>query len=212
VKRELVLTTTGADDTRRLAATVAGALRIGDVVSLTGELGAGKTCFVQGAAAALGVAERVTSPTVLLRREYDGRVPILHLDVDRLDTRQEAAELGLDEVHRCVTFIEWGDAMQPLLPADHLEVEFSSPTEPSVGRRESTVSGTTNLVEPGSAAFQVPPSEGGDDPADVGGDERRRVVLRPRGADWKRRIVSLAVDCGPWRGDGGPTRLDAMEL
>jgi len=178
VKRELVLTTTGADDTRRLAATIAGALRIGDVVSLTGELGAGKTCFVQGAAAALGVTDRVTSPTFLLRREYDGRVPIVHLDVYRLDTLQEAAELGLDEVHRCVTFIEWGDAMQPLLPADHLEIEF-----------------------------RALPVESGD-----GSDELRRVVVRPRGADWKRRIVSLAVDCGPWRGDGGPTRLDALEL
>ena len=210
MKRELVLTTTGADDTRRLAATVAGALRIGDVVSLTGELGAGKTCFVQGAAAALGVADRVTSPTFLLRREYDGRVPIVHLDVYRLDTLQEAAELGLDEVHRCVTFIEWGDAMQPLLPADHLEIEFSCPTEPSLGRRESSVSETSELAEPGPAAFALP-VEPSDDPADLG-DERRRVVLRPRGADWKRRIVSLAVDCGPWRGDGGPTRLDAMEL
>ena len=178
MKRELVLTTTGADDTRRLAATVAGALRIGDVVSLTGELGAGKTCFVQGAAAALGVTERVTSPTFLLRREYDGRVPIVHLDVYRLDTLQEAAELGLDDVHLCVTFIEWGDAMQPLLPADHLEIEF-----------------------------RALPVESGD-----GSDELRRVVVRPRGADWKRRIVSLAVDCGPWRGDGGPTRLDALEL
>lgn len=182
MKRELVLTTTGADDTRRLAATVAGALRTGDVVSLTGELGAGKTCFVQGAAAALGVTERVTSPTFLLRREYNGRMPIVHLDVYRLDTLQEAAELGLDEAHRCVTFIEWGDAMQPLLPADHLEIEF-----------------------------RAAPTDTAGDPNDPY-DELRRVVLRPRGADWKRRIVSLAVDCGPWRGDGGPTRLDAMGL
>ena len=133
MKRELVLTTTGADDTRRLAATVAGALRIGDVVSLTGELGAGKTCFVQGAAAALGVAERVTSPTFLLRREYDGRVPIVHLDVYRLDTLQDVVDLGYDEAldQRRVTFVEWGDAIAPLLPGDHLEVEFLLP-EPDV--------------------------------------------------------------------------------
>ncbi|CAN5894509.1 tRNA (adenosine(37)-N6)-threonylcarbamoyltransferase complex ATPase subunit type 1 TsaE [soil metagenome] len=178
MKRQLELATTGASDTRRLAATIAGALRVGDVVSLTGELGAGKTCFVQGAAAALGVTERVTSPTFLLRREYEGRVPIVHFDVYRLDTLQEAAELGLDEVGLCVTFIEWGDAMQPLLPADHLEISF-----------------TATLDEPAAS-----------------GDEIRHVILRPRGADWRRRIVSLAVDCGPWRGDGGPTRLDALEL
>lgn len=178
MKRQLELTTTGADDTRRLAATIAGALRVGDVVSLTGELGAGKTCFVQGAAAALGVTERVTSPTFLLRRDYEGRMPIVHLDVYRLDTLQEAAELGLDDVRQCVTFIEWGDAMQPLLPADHLEIVFSA-----------TLDGPTES-----------------------GDEVRHVAVRPRGADWRRRIVSLAVDCGPWRGDGGPTRLDALEL
>jgi tRNA threonylcarbamoyladenosine biosynthesis protein TsaE len=188
VKRELVLATRSADDTRKLAATVAGALRVGDVVSLTGELGAGKTCFVQGAAAALGVTERVTSPTFLLRREYAGRVPIVHLDVYRLDTLREAAELGLDDIDRCVTFIEWGDAMQPLLPADHLEVEFTCPTDPSQDRG------------------------GSDDGVDDDGDEVRTVVLRPRGPDWKRRIVSVAVDCGPWRDDGGPAELDALEL
>jgi tRNA threonylcarbamoyladenosine biosynthesis protein TsaE len=211
VKRELVLATRGADDTRKLAATVAGALRVGDVVSLTGELGAGKTCFVQGAAAALGVTERVTSPTFLLRREYEGRVPIVHLDVYRLDTLREAAELGLDDFHRCVTFIEWGDAMQPLLPADHLEVEFTCPAEPSPGRWESRDSEATKPADPGPAESRAtaavdPPT------ADDDGDEVRKVVLRPRGPDWKRRIVSVAVDCGPWRDDGGPGQLDALEL
>ena len=202
MKRELVLTTTGADDTRRLAATVAGALRVGDVLSLTGELGAGKTCFVQGAAAALGVAERVTSPTFLLRREYQGRLPIVHLDVYRLDTLQEAAELGLDEVHCCVTFIEWGDAMQPLLPADHLEVEFRA-ADPLAVADPADAPGADDPDRPDD-----PPDATSDDL----GDEPRRVVLRPRGADWRRRIVSLAVDCAPWRGDGGPTHLNALEL
>jgi tRNA threonylcarbamoyladenosine biosynthesis protein TsaE len=179
VNRELVLSTTSATDTRQLAATVAAALRVGDVVSLTGELGAGKTCFVQGAAAALGVTDRVTSPTFLLRRDYQGSVPIVHLDVYRLDTLQEASELGLDEATTSVTFIEWGDAMQPLLPADHLEIAFGLPSP---------------------------------DLAAAGDDETRRIVLRPRGADWKRRIVSLAVDCAPWRADGGPPQLDMLEL
>ena len=153
--RELELTTTSAADTRRLAATIAAALRVGDVISLTGELGAGKTCFVQGAAAALGVTERVTSPTFLLRRDYAGRVPIVHLDVYRLDTLREAAELGLDDIHRCVTFIEWGDAMQPLLPADHLEIEFSCPAEPV--RRAPGGPGTTKLPPKAGAVMAVQP-------------------------------------------------------
>ena len=77
---ELELVSRSPDQTKKLAATIAGALRPGDLVALTGELGAGKTCFVQGAAASLGVTDRVTSPSFLLRREYEGRVPVLHMD------------------------------------------------------------------------------------------------------------------------------------
>lgn len=188
MRRELELSTSSADDTRRLAATIASALRVGDIVSLTGELGAGKTCFVQGAASALGVTERVTSPTFLLRRDYVGHVPVVHLDVYRLDTLREASELGLDEVGRSVTFIEWGDAMQPLLPATHLEIELTVPADADASDAHPQTDAHSQTDEP------------------------RRVVVRPRGADWRRRIVGLAVDCAPWRADGGPTRLDVMEL
>jgi tRNA threonylcarbamoyladenosine biosynthesis protein TsaE len=124
--RKLSLRTTDAADTRQLGAVVGMALRPGDVLALTGELGAGKTVFVQGAAMALGVTERVTSPSFLLRRDYRGRVPVVHLDVYRLETFGEVADLGLDELFDggCVTFVEWGDAVRPLLPGDHLEVEL----------------------------------------------------------------------------------------
>lgn len=124
--KTVVLRTTGPDETRRLAATVAASLRPGDVVSLTGELGAGKTCFVQGAAAALGVRDQVTSPSFLLRRDYRGDVPVIHMDVYRLETLQEVLDLGFaDPADRgAVAFIEWGDAMRQLLPPDHLEVEL----------------------------------------------------------------------------------------
>jgi tRNA threonylcarbamoyladenosine biosynthesis protein TsaE len=122
----VVLRTKGPDETRRVGAALASLLRPGDVVALTGELGAGKTCFVQGAARALGVSHPVTSPSFLLRRDYRGDVPILHLDVYRLETLQEVVDLGFDEgVDRgAIAFIEWGDAMSPLLPSDHLEVEL----------------------------------------------------------------------------------------
>lgn len=122
----LALRTSGPEDTRALASAVAGVLEPGDVVSLTGELGAGKTCFVQGAARGLGVGGRVTSPSFLLRRDYDGRVAVLHLDVYRLDDLGEVVELGLEEAAdgQRVTFVEWGDAVGPLLPPDHLEVEL----------------------------------------------------------------------------------------
>ena len=120
------LETADAGGTRAVAATVARVLAVGDVVSLSGELGAGKTCFVQGAAAALDVAERVTSPTFLLRRDYEGRLPVSHVDVYRLDELAEVEDLGIGEVDG-VLFVEWGDAVRPLLPGDHLEVSLAVP-------------------------------------------------------------------------------------
>lgn len=96
------------------------------MVALSGDLGAGKTCFVQGAAAALGVAERVTSPTFVLLREHRGRVPVKHLDVYRLSNLQELTDLGFEELldPTSIVFIEWGDAITPLLPEEFLEVEL----------------------------------------------------------------------------------------
>ncbi|MDP8929454.1 MAG: tRNA (adenosine(37)-N6)-threonylcarbamoyltransferase complex ATPase subunit type 1 TsaE [Actinomycetota bacterium] len=122
--RELVLRTSSAEDTRALAAATAGALRPGDVVSLCGELGAGKTCFVQGVAAALGVCRRVTSPTFTLVRRYEGDLDLVHVDVYRLDRLQEVVELGEETMlgPDAVTFVEWGDTVEALLPLDRLEV------------------------------------------------------------------------------------------
>lgn len=118
--------TTGPDETRDIAAAVAAALRAGDVVALSGELGAGKTCFVQGAARELGVEGRVTSPTFMLLKNYAGtELDLVHVDVYRLNNLGEVRDLG-DEVFAAdvVTFLEWGDAVEPLLPGDRLEVEI----------------------------------------------------------------------------------------
>jgi tRNA threonylcarbamoyladenosine biosynthesis protein TsaE len=124
--RELSLRSSSPADTKAIGAAIADVMREGDVVALTGELGAGKTCLVQGAAGALGVTERVTSPSFILRKDYAGRVPVLHLDVYRLETLQDVVELGWDEAldRTRIAFVEWGDAMSPLLPLDHLEVEL----------------------------------------------------------------------------------------
>ena len=110
---------------------LAGMLRPGDVVSLTGDLGAGKTTLVQGAARALGVQDPVLSPTFLLVREYEGRVPIYHLDVYRLERLQEVLDLGFEELmdRRAIVFVEWGDAIDMLLPAEHLQVELTLPAD-----------------------------------------------------------------------------------
>ena len=122
--RRIRCRSTSPEDTRAIAATVAAALRPGDVVILSGDLGAGKTCFVQGAATALGVRDHVTSPTFVLVREYQGTHPILHLDVYRLGNLQELTDLGYEEIldPSSIAFIEWGDAVGALLPTELLEV------------------------------------------------------------------------------------------
>lgn len=124
--REVVLISSSPEQTRAIGAAVAAVLRPGDVVLLAGDLGAGKTCFVQGAAAALGVAAPVTSPSFVLVREYAGDVRVVHADVYRLNSLQELIDLGYEEVldPDSVTFVEWGDAVSGLLPEDRLQVEI----------------------------------------------------------------------------------------
>ena len=127
----LDLATASPEETRAVGEALAGMLRPGDVVSLTGDLGAGKTTLVQGAARALGVQDPVLSPTFLLVREYEGRVPIYHLDVYRLERLQEVLDLGFEELmdRRAIVFVEWGDAIDMLLPAEHLQVELTLPAD-----------------------------------------------------------------------------------
>ena len=121
----LTLRCAAPEDTRALGSAVASLLRAGDVVALSGELGAGKTCFVQGTAAGLDVTDPITSPTFVLVKLYEGRLPLVHCDVYRLETLRDVQDLG-DEVLApdAVTCIEWGDAITPLLPEDRLEVEL----------------------------------------------------------------------------------------
>ena len=125
------------DDTREMGEAVAGLLVAGDVVSLTGELGAGKTAFVQGAARGLGVQSQVTSPTFVLVRDYNGRLPVHHADVYRLGKIQDVIDLGFEEMidGDGVSFVEWGDAVEALLTDGHLTVELSMRDDESDTRR-----------------------------------------------------------------------------
>ena len=126
MQRALVVTTKSAEETRIVGASLAPVLLPGDVISLSGDLGAGKTVFVQGLAAAMGVAERVTSPTFTIVHEYEGRYPILHLDVYRLNSFQEVIDLGFEEFldPQAIVAVEWGDAIGPMLPRRHLDIEL----------------------------------------------------------------------------------------
>lgn len=125
--RRIACLSRSPEDTRAIASVIAQAFSPGDVVALSGDLGSGKTCFVQGAARGLGVEERVTSPSFILVKEYQGgRLPILHIDVYRMGNLQELVDLGYEEFldPNWVVFIEWGDVIGRLLPPEYLHVEI----------------------------------------------------------------------------------------
>jgi tRNA threonylcarbamoyladenosine biosynthesis protein TsaE len=116
--------TVSAAETEAVAAELAADLRPGDVVLVSGELGAGKTTFVRGACRALGVAVPVTSPTFTIARRYeDGRVPVSHLDLFRLGEGldEEEPELLDDELTPDrVAFVEWPEIAGDGLPGVHI--------------------------------------------------------------------------------------------
>lgn len=103
----------------------------GDVVVLSGELGAGKTALAQGVGRGLGVDGPVVSPTFTLVREYQGRHPLCHVDLYRLEWVQELHELGIEEhLDDSVTLIEWGEMAAGALPSDRLEVRLTAGVGP----------------------------------------------------------------------------------
>lgn len=117
------LQTSGPEDTQALASELATVLADGDLLVLTGDLGAGKTCFTQGLGRGLGIEDRMTSPTFTLANRYQGRLLLNHLDVYRLEALAETMDLGLTELlEDGVTVIEWGDKIGEVLPVDHLVV------------------------------------------------------------------------------------------
>jgi tRNA threonylcarbamoyladenosine biosynthesis protein TsaE len=120
------LTTKGADETEAVGEAIGAQLRVGDLVVLTGDLGAGKTTFAKGLARGLGVTQKVTSPTFTIVQEYDGRVPVAHVDVYRLDRIQELHDFGFEELLESkVTIVEWGEAIALVLPRDRIDVRLA---------------------------------------------------------------------------------------
>lgn len=124
LRLERVVTTRDAAATRALAFELASVARPGDLVCLVGELGAGKTQFAKGFAAGLGVADVVSSPTFVLMAEYEGRLPLFHLDLYRLEDAADALAGGLldDRQAAGVTIVEWAERLGSALPAARLDV------------------------------------------------------------------------------------------
>lgn len=112
--------------TRRLGARLAAYLKPGDVLALVGDLGSGKTRWVQGVCAGLSVTEPVISPTFTLVNEYQGLYPVYHIDLYRLADAAETTTFGLEDYlyGAGITIIEWADRVTALLPADYLTVEL----------------------------------------------------------------------------------------
>jgi tRNA threonylcarbamoyladenosine biosynthesis protein TsaE len=110
--------------TRALAESLAAAARPGDLVSLVGDLGAGKTQFAKGFGLGLGVTDTIVSPSFVLMAEYRGRLPLFHIDLYRLADAAEALAGGLIDERQAagVTLIEWAERLEDAMPAERLDV------------------------------------------------------------------------------------------
>ena len=122
--QERRIVTTGPSETGDLAARLAGVAHRGDLICLVGDLGAGKTVFAKGFGRGLEVTGTITSPSFVLMAEYDGRLPLFHLDLYRLAGAAEAVTAGLldERQGQGVTLIEWAERLAGALPADRLDV------------------------------------------------------------------------------------------
>lgn len=144
----LVIETRSADETRELGRRLAGLLRAGDVVVLSGDLGAGKTTLAQGIGKGLGVRGDVTSPTFVISRVHPSLVdgpPLVHVDAYRLHGGGELDDLDLDETLELgVTLVEWGDGVADSLSPNRLRVHLrreggGGATDPADEPRSITV-------------------------------------------------------------------------
>ena len=108
--------------TKDIATKLAEQLESGDIVTLSGNLGAGKTTFTKGIATGLGVKRAVTSPTFTIIKEYKGRLPLYHIDAYRLEGSEE--DIGFEEYmdDEGVTVIEWAGFIEDFIPQDRLEI------------------------------------------------------------------------------------------
>lgn len=116
------------DDTLAIARALGSCLADGDVVALTGDLGAGKTLFCKGVGEALGIPPgRIASPTFTIVTRHEGTLPLTHVDVYRLESVREAEEVGLDEIFSGdgVCVVEWAEKVTELLPTGCIRVTFT---------------------------------------------------------------------------------------
>ena len=123
----LCLQSTSDEETRQIGEQIGQSLSAGDVVALVGCLGAGKTCFTQGIARGLGIAEEeVVSPTYILIREISGSIPLIHIDLYRISDTDDLENTGFYDAFddASVTVIEWADRFPGEIPEEHLRIRL----------------------------------------------------------------------------------------
>ncbi|MDA1096024.1 MAG: tRNA (adenosine(37)-N6)-threonylcarbamoyltransferase complex ATPase subunit type 1 TsaE [Chloroflexi bacterium] len=128
-------TTASPDETRALGTALGAALLGGEVILLTGQLGAGKTTLTQGIAIGLGVSGYTKSPSFVLVNEYSGRVPLYHMDLFRIETAEEVWDLGLDDylTSPAVLAVEWAERALAAFPEDRLRIALTPKLDESRG-------------------------------------------------------------------------------
>ncbi|MEI8139660.1 MAG: tRNA (adenosine(37)-N6)-threonylcarbamoyltransferase complex ATPase subunit type 1 TsaE [bacterium] len=141
----LVVVSNSVKDTHKLARHLLKQLPGPQILALHGDLGSGKTCFVQGLAAALGVDRPVTSPTFTLVHEYRGTRSLVHVDLYRLRDSLDALMLGLEEYFESdgITAIEWADRAEDIFPPQTIHISFQTMT--SSHSRQITITSPMKL-------------------------------------------------------------------
>ncbi|UOQ84309.1 tRNA (adenosine(37)-N6)-threonylcarbamoyltransferase complex ATPase subunit type 1 TsaE [Gracilibacillus salinarum] len=121
---EYIFETATEEETKRLASKLATLLRPNDVITLEGDLGAGKTTFTKGLGAGLGVTRTINSPTFTIVKEYQGEIPLYHMDVYRLENSEE--DIGFDEYFNGdgITVVEWAHFIEEFLPDERLAIQM----------------------------------------------------------------------------------------
>ena len=140
----MIIETNSPEETFRLGERLGRQARAGQIYTLRGDLGVGKTVFTQGIARGLGITEAVASPTFTIVQEYqEGRLPFYHFDVYRIGDIEEMEEIGYDDYFfgNGVCMIEWADRIRELLPEQVISVEIEKDLEKGFDYRKITIEG-----------------------------------------------------------------------
>ena len=142
--QQMVTETRSPEETYALGEKIGKAAQPGQIYTLTGDLGVGKTVFTQGVAAGLGITEPVSSPTFTIVQVYeDGRLPFYHFDVYRIGDVEEMDEIGYEDYvyGQGVSLIEWANLIEEILPQDYQEVTIEKDLTQGFDYRKITVDG-----------------------------------------------------------------------